>query len=245
MHWPTFATIFAEFQTYGTTEFLAISTLAMLEGLLSVDNSLVLAILVKPLPKAQRKKALTYGIVGAFVFRFIALIFAVYLAHFVAFKFIGGGYLIYLAVKHMFFLSEHHEHNQNLPVGAKSFWKIILLVELTDIAFSIDSITTAVAMSNKITVLWIGGIMGIIALRYAATFFVHLLERFPKLEDLAYQIIFFVGIKLFLEGFHFEMEKRSFWLTMGVICIIGISLIVKDNKKKLQESFVLIENEKK
>ena len=209
MHWPTFAEIILEFQSYGVSEFLTIGTLALLEGLLSVDNSLVLAILVKPLPPTQRKKALTYGIIGAFVFRFIALLFAVYLARFTAFKLIGGGYLVYLAIKHMFFTINHHSHLDDTPVKASSFWKIILVVELTDIAFSIDSITTAVAMSSKITVLWIGGIMGIIALRYAATFFVKLLE-----------------------GFHFEISKVAFWITMAVICINGASLIVKDNQKQ-------------
>jgi len=92
-----------EFQTLSGADGLAVFTLAILEGILSVDNSLVLAILVRTLPTEQQKKALLYGIFGAFFFRVVALIFAAHLMSFVAFKIIGGGYLVYLAMKHMFF----------------------------------------------------------------------------------------------------------------------------------------------
>ncbi|HOO47546.1 MAG TPA: hypothetical protein PLM29_15010, partial [Deltaproteobacteria bacterium] len=144
-------TMLAEIQSLTLTDAVSIGTLAILEGILSVDNSLVLAILVRSLPKEQQKKALTYGIVGAFVFRALALIFAVHLIRFVVFKIIGGLYLLYLAMKHMFFFYKEDAH-QARPKVAGSFWKTILVVELTDIAFSIDSITTAVAMSNKLIV---------------------------------------------------------------------------------------------
>ena len=92
-----------EFQTLSGADALAVFTLAILEGILSVDNSLVLAILVRTLPKEQQKKALMYGIGGAFFFRVVALVFAAHLMRFIAFKVIGGGYLVYLAMKHMFF----------------------------------------------------------------------------------------------------------------------------------------------
>ncbi len=220
-------TMLAEIQSLTLTDAVSIGTLAILEGILSVDNSLVLAILVRSLPKEQQKKALTYGIVGAFVFRALALIFAVHLIRFVVFKIIGGLYLLYLAMKHMFFFYKEDAH-QARPKVAGSFWKTILVVELTDIAFSIDSITTAVAMSNKLIVVWIGGIMGIIFLRFAASFFIRLLEVLPKLEDLAYQLIFFIGTKLLLEGFHIEMAHSIFWLMMGVIVILGAALVWRD-----------------
>ena len=170
---------------------------------------------------------MTYGIIGAFVFRLIALIFAVHLIKFVIFKMIGGGYLLYLAMKHMFFFYKEDAH-QARPKVASSFWKTVVIVELTDIAFSIDSITTAVAMSNKLIVIWLGGIMGIIFLRFAASFFIRALEILPKLEDLAYQLIFFVGTKLFLEGFHIEIAQSIFWLMMGVIIILGSALVWRD-----------------
>jgi YkoY family integral membrane protein len=216
-----------EIQTFGGADVLAIATLVILEGILSVDNSLVLAILVRTLPKEQQKKALIYGIFGAFFFRVLALVFAAHLMRFLAFKIIGGGYLVYLAMKHMFFFYKEDAHQAH-PKVAASFWKTVLIVELTDIAFSIDSITTAVAMSNKLFIIWLAGIMGIIFLRFAAGVFIRLLDKLPRLEDLAYQLIFFVGTKLLLEGFHIEISHGVFWMMMGVIAILGSALVYRD-----------------
>jgi YkoY family integral membrane protein len=214
---------------------LAVVTLAILEGILSVDNSLVLAIMVRSLPKVQQKKALMYGIFGAFFFRMVALIFAAHLMRFIAFKIIGGAYLVYLAMKHMFFFYKEDAH-QSRPKAAASFWQTVLLVELTDIAFSIDSITTAVAMSDKLIVVWLAGIMGIIFLRFAAGILIRLLEKLPKLEDLAYQLIFFVGTKLLLEGFHIEISHAVFWMMMAVIAILGSALVYRDYYQTKTES---------
>lgn len=225
----------SEFQALSGADGLAVATLAILEGILSIDNSLVLAILVRTLPKAKQKKALLYGIFGAFFFRIVALIFAVHLINFLAFKIIGGGYLVYLAMKHMFFFFKEEAHQPN-PKVAASFWKTILVVELTDIAFSIDSITTAVAMSNKLIVVWLAGVMGIIFLRFAAGVFIRVLEKLPKLEDLAYQLIFFIGTKLLLEGFHIEISHEVFWMMMAVIAIIGSALVYRDYYQTKTES---------
>ncbi|MBW2485384.1 MAG: TerC family protein, partial [Deltaproteobacteria bacterium] len=224
-----------EFQALSGADGLAIITLAILEGILSVDNSLVLAIMVRTLPKELQKKALMYGIFGAFFFRVVALIFAAHLMRFMAFKIIGGGYLVYLAMKHMFFFYKEDAH-QPRPKAAASFWRTVLLVELTDIAFSIDSITTAVAMSDKLIVVWLAGIMGIIFLRFAAGFFIRLLEKLPKLEDLAYQLIFFVGTKLLLEGFHIEISHAVFWMMMAVIAVLGSALVYRDYYQTRTES---------
>ena len=228
-------TMIAEAQSLAGTDLIAIGTLAILEGILSVDNSLVLAILVRTLPKNQQRKALTYGIAGAFLFRLIALIFAAYLIKFLFFKIVGGLYLVYLAMKHMFFFFQENAH-QTRPGVAKSFWGTVLVVELTDIAFSIDSITTAVAMSNKLAVVWLGGIMGIIFLRFAASFFIGLLEKLPRLEDLAYQLIFFIGTKLLLEGFHIEITHETFWLMMGIIVVLGSALVWRDYYQRRTQS---------
>jgi predicted tellurium resistance membrane protein TerC len=130
-------------------------------------------------------------------------------------------------MKHMFFFYKEDAH-QPRPKIAASFWKTVLVVEFTDIAFSIDSITTAVAMSDKLIVVWLAGIMGILFLRFAAGIFIRLLEKLPKLEDLAYQLIFFVGTKLILEGFHIEISHAVFWMMMAVIGILGSALVYRD-----------------
>jgi YkoY family integral membrane protein len=224
-----------EFYSLRPLDGLTIVTLAALEGILSVDNSLVLAIMVRSLPKHQQKRALTYGIVGAFVFRLIALVFASYLIRFMIFKLIGGAYLLYLAMKHMFFFYKEDAHQPG-PRVTGSFWKTVAAVELTDIAFSIDSITTAIAMSDKILIVWLGGILGIVFLRFLAHFMIRLLEKMPKLEDLAYQLIFFIGAKLLLDGFNVHIDHSIFWLMMGVIVVLGCSLLYRDHYQRTTKS---------
>ncbi len=222
-----FAGIGQQIYSLEAVDALTIVTLAALEGILSVDNSLVLAILVRSLPKEQQKKALAYGILGAFVFRFLAIVFAAYLMRFTLFKLAGGAYLIYLAMKHMFFFYKEDAHRMGAR-GSAGFWRTVAAVELTDIAFAIDSITAAVAMTDKLLIIWMGGVLGIIFLRFLAGFLVRLLEKLPRLEDLAYQLIFFIGAKLLLDGFHVKIEHKVFWLMMGVIIIIGSALVYRD-----------------
>lgn len=225
-----FAQLTAEAASLGALDLLTIGTLALLEGILSVDNALVLAILVRHLPPEQRRRGLTYGLVGAFVFRVIALLFAASLIKFVAFKFIGGAYLLYLAMKNMFRVGAEAGKEEH-AVKQAGFWQTVALVELTDIVFSIDSITTAVALSPKLIIVYIGGILGIIFMRFLSSFFVALLEKFPKMEDLAYQLVFFIGTRLTLESFAIEIDHTIFWVMMGVIGVIGSSLVYRDWKE--------------
>jgi YkoY family integral membrane protein len=235
MSFDIFSQVAYDFATLQAHDALTVATLAVLEGLLSVDNSLVLAILVKGLPPKKRRRALTYGIVGAFAFRILALIFAVYMMKLTIFKLLGGLYLVYLAMKHLFFFSREDAH-QTRTATERSFWKTVLVVEFTDIAFSIDSITTAVAMSDKLLIIWLGGILGIVFLRYAATLFIRLLEKLPTLEDLAFQLIFFIGTKLLLEGFHIEISQTVFWIMFAVILILGTALVYKDHHQRSTRS---------
>ncbi len=220
----------AEASSLGALDLLTIGTLALLEGILSVDNALVLAILVRHLPPEQRRRGLTYGLAGAFIFRIIALLFAASLIKFVAFKFVGGVYLLYLAMKNMFRIGAESGKEEH-AVKHAGFWRTVILVELTDIVFSIDSITTAVALSPKLLIVYIGGILGIIFMRFLSSFFIGLLEKFPKLEDLAYQLVFFIGTRLTLESLAIEIEHTIFWVMMGVIGIIGSSLVYRDWKE--------------
>src|SRR3954468_16812563 len=103
-------------QTFDAHDLIIVGLLVVLEGVLSIDNALVLGLLAKRLPKKLQSRALTYGLVGAFVFRVIAIATAAFLLEWRIVKLIGGGYLIYVAVKHFFFddHSEHHEEEVKL-----------------------------------------------------------------------------------------------------------------------------------
>ena len=211
------------------SDFLTIGLLVALEALLSADNAMVLAMLVLGLPKGQQRKALRYGIVGAFVFRALATLAAVYLIRLGWVKLAGAAYLLYLAYQHFF--TSDAESRRAPPrarpwLGLSPFWATVVKVELTDIVFAIDSILVAVAMSPKLWVILTGGMLGIVAMRLVIGKLLSLIERYPPLVDGAFIIITWVGVKLLVEFLHREkyigLEIPN-WISLGVIVVIFVA----------------------
>lgn len=183
--------------------------LIVLEGLLSADNALVLALLVKDLPPRRRLQALTYGLLGAYVFRFMAIFFATILINVWQFQALGAAYLFFIALRH--FLRKSAA-GVAVPRPSPSFWGTVVRVELMDIAFAVDSIVAAVALvkglpattlpeiggldAGRFAVVILGGFMGVLAMRLVARWFVRLLEQHPRLEHAAYLIVAWIGVKL-------------------------------------------------
>ncbi|KKK39267.1 membrane protein [Mesobacillus campisalis] len=190
--------------------------LVLMEGLLAADNALVLAIMVRHLPEEQRKKALFYGLAGAFVFRFASLFAISYLVDIWQVQAIGALYLLFMAINHIvrkLVKGKVEEENEEKNLKRKSgFWLTVFKVELADIAFAVDSILAAVALAmtlpntplpqiggmdgGKFLVIFAGGMIGVIIMRFAAGLFVKLLERRPGLEVAAFVIVGWVGVKL-------------------------------------------------
>jgi len=209
------------------SDFVTIALLVALEGLLSADNAMVLAVLVLGLPKQEQQKALRYGILGAFAFRSMATVLAVYLISLAWVKLAGAGYLLYLVAQH--FLQHSGAEERRTPpkatpmLGLTAFWSTVVKVELTDIVFAIDSILVAVAMSSKVWVILAGGILGIITMRMVIGQLLAIVQRYPPLVDGAFVIIAWVGLKLIVEYLHtehyiaFEIPR---WLSLGLIVAI-------------------------
>jgi YkoY family integral membrane protein len=189
-----------------------IGSLIILEGLLSSDNALVLAILVRELPKRQQKKALFYGIWGAYLFRFLAIGFGVYLVQIRWVKVIGALYLLWMAAK--YFFSNPEDDEQALEGKAKSFWGVVLQVELMDIAFSIDSVLAAFGVSGKVWVLFLGAVFGILMMRGVARIFLVLIEKFPELETTAYVLIGLIGAKMMASVFGYIVSDALFFIIL-------------------------------
>ena len=207
--------------------FVTIGLLIALEGLLSADNAMVLAILVLGLPRHQQKKALQYGMLGAFVFRGIALLLAAYMIQLGWVKLVGAGYLLYLVYGH-FGAGQSAEERRTPPaarawLGLSPFWATVVKVEMTDLVFAVDSILVAVAMSSKYWVILTGGILGIVMMRLVIGQLLAIVERYPVLVDGAFVIIAWVGAKLLLEYAHvegwvgFEIPK---FISLGIIVVI-------------------------
>ena len=224
------------------SDFVTIGLLIALEGLLSADNAMVLAILVLGLPKAQQRKALQYGMVGAFAFRAIATVLAAYMIQLGWVKLVGAGYLLYLVYRH-FGGGTSAEDRRAAPkaqpwMGLSAFWATVVKVELTDIVFAVDSILVAVAMSPKRWVILTGGILGIVMMRLVIGRLLALVERYPMLVDGAFVIIAWVGAKLLIEYAHaegwiaFEVPK---FISLGVIvAIFALVLVYALLKEKRQ-----------
>jgi len=200
---------------YNPVNWGIIGTLIVLEGLLSADNALVLAIMVKHLPKEQQKRALFYGILGAYLFRFVAIGLGTYLITIWWIKAAGALYLLWMAIQ--FFLKKKTEENEEAPAAPHGFWRTVLAVEIMDIAFSIDSVLAAFGVSDQIWVLYLGGILGVMMMRGVAQVFLTLIERYPGLETTAYVMIGIIGAKMMASVFGYHVSQVVFFSTLIAI----------------------------
>ncbi len=222
-----------------------VGNLVIIESLLSVDNAAVLATMVGDLSPDQRKKALRYGIFGAYLFRGLCILFASYLIEFWFLKPLGGLYLLYLVWDH-FRAGPPHEEEQvekskswvyryTLGLFGK-FWATVALIELMDLAFSIDNVFAVVAFTNNLILICTGVFIGILAMRLVAQAFVVLMGKYPFLETSAFAVIGILGLKLLLSLFeHYQpahpfsvfltSEAADVGLTVLTVAVFGVPLL--------------------
>lgn len=233
-----------------------------LEGLLAADNAVVMAVMVKHLPKPQQKKALFYGLAGAFVFRFAALFMITFLVNIWQIQALGAAYLLFIAAKHIYDQRKGKEHTiEPETTKGSGFWMTVLKVELADIAFAIDSMLAAVALAvtlphlgdfdiggingGQFGVMLAGGLIGVIIMRFAAHKFVRLLEKYPQLETAAFVVVGWVGVKLVVLTLshdklgvlphdfpHSTPWTLTFWLVLLGIVLAGVLTGLKRNKQQ-------------
>jgi YkoY family integral membrane protein len=197
-----------------------ILNLFLIESLLSVDNAAVLATMVMDLPEKERQRALKYGIVGAYVFRGLALLFASYLIKIWWLKVVGGAYLLFLCVDYFItkstkkksddLLNKNESFIYKYTIGLMGpFWSTVAMVEVMDIAFSIDNVFAAVAFTDNLFLICTGVFIGILAMRFVAQGFVKLMEKYPFLEKAAFIVIGILGVKLVLALYtHYYKETH-------------------------------------
>lgn len=276
-----------------------VGLLVLLEGVLSIDNALVLGLLAKRLPPHQRKQALTYGLVGAFAFRVLAISVAAFLLEWNVVKLLGGGYLAYIAVRHLFFETREKEEEEFVvsaegelklvrpsgrelteeeeveeirervpgplpeelsrargPANYAKFWPTVFVIEMTDIAFAVDSILAAIALVGrkpaehegvhpKLWVIVTGGVLGLILMRFAAVVFIKLLERFPRFETAAYVLVAVIGVKLLADwafntpehhrlDFH-DFHRPEFWIFWVLMLLAFFSGFLPQRERRAKK----------
>ena len=223
----------------------------LLEVILSFDNAAVLATMVKDLPEDQQKKALRYGILGAYLFRGIALILVEQILEIWWLKPIGGAYLLYMAFSH-FAKGSKAEIKEEVEDTKKSklyrstigifgvFWSTVIAVEFMDIVFSIDNIFAVVAYTPNLFIICTGVFIGILAMRYVAKYFVVLMAKYPFLEKSAFLVIGILGLKLcfamvvhffpsfeWVESEEFDLFVSALTLLIFIIPIVSVRFFKK------------------
>ncbi|WP_117168369.1 TerC family protein [Paraliobacillus sediminis] len=244
-----------------------------LEGILAADNALVLAIMVKHLPDDQRKKALFYGLAGAFVLRFASLFVISFLVDVWQVQAVGALYLLFISANHLY----HRFKRKSLEKEKKEkekknsgFWATVVKVEFADVAFAVDSILAAVALAvalpatslpnigsldgGQFLVVFAGGMIGLIIMRFAANVFVRILHERPGLEVAAFVIVGWVGIKLVVSVLaHDAVQVLSHdfahslgWKLTFYFVLIGIALAgwFLSSVQKVEEPEVEVEEGK-
>jgi YkoY family integral membrane protein len=202
-------------QSFTWTDLFLVVALVFLEASLSADNAVALAALVKHLPTPQQQnRALRWGIIGAYGFRIAIVFAAVWLVEYPPAQFLGACYLLWLAWQH--FRGEEEGPEQDITRQA-NFWQTLVMVELTDLVFSFDSIAASVGVSRKAWVIILGGILGITLMRYMASLFLRWLDEFSRLEDAAFAIIALVGSLMLLEVFFPQIELPEWGMVLAVL----------------------------
>lgn len=232
---------------------LIVVQLIYLEGILSIDNAAVLGAMVSQLPNeeripwpaplrfldgpvhrllgGQRLAALKVGLLGAYVGRGSMLFIASWVVQNRWLLLLGGLYLIKLAADHLGDIGPgtpredvQHAAGEPLRRGEKSFWSVVVAVELADLAFSLDNVVAAVALSREMWVVFTGVALGIVTMRFAAGIFVWMIQRYPVLEAAAYLLVLNIGIELLLEDlWHIKLnDAQKFIVSAGTL---GLTLL--------------------
>lgn len=209
-----------------------IAGLVLIEGLLSVDNALGIAAMASHLPKNQQKAALRWGLIGAYLFRGIALALVAWLMQNEWVKWFGALYLVYLAAAHLQITPDDKKENHPAAQVGKGLLATICSIELMDLSLSLDNVVAAVGMVNGVTEIperlhiWVvctGVFIGIAALRVVAGWCIGLIEKNPILNYTAFALVGFVGLTLCLEmGLSAAQIDWHMGINLKFICIAGI-----------------------
>ncbi|HBL10807.1 MAG TPA: hypothetical protein DD379_05270 [Cyanobacteria bacterium UBA11162] len=194
--------------------------LVALEAVLSADNAIALAAIAQGLEGSRlQRSALNLGLAVAYILRMSLILTATWVVQYWQFEFLGAGYLLWLVFQY-FTSDEDQEHHHHGPRFA-SLWQAIPMIAVTDLAFSLDSVTTAIAISDKTWLVLAGGTIGVITLRFMAGLFIRWLKEYEHLEDAGYITVGFVGLRLLVRAIQPELVPPE-WLMIAAIALVFI-----------------------
>ncbi len=220
------------------TSFVLLILIA-LEAVLSADNAIALAAIAQGLkdPKLQRH-ALNIGLLFAYVLRITLILTATWVVKYWQFELLGAAYLLWLVFN--YFTSDKDDQQQNHHhLNFKSLWQTIPLIAVTDLAFSLDSVTTAIAVADQTWLIILGGTIGVITLRFLAGLFIKWIEEYIHLEDAGFITVGFVGLRLLLKVVSPQFLPPE-WVM--IVAIIGMFIWGFSEKIPTQETELVKED---
>lgn len=192
--------------------------LIALEAVLSADNAIALASISQGLVDEKlRPKALNIGLMFAYILRMSLIVAATWVVRYWQFQVLGAAYLLWLVFK--YFTAGKDEDGEPQRPQYTSLWQVIPIIAITDLAFSLDSVATAIAVSTDTWLVISGATIGIILLRFMADLFIRWLQEYTHLEDAGYIAVALVGIKLLVRAMYPELEIPES-VTVGLVAII-------------------------
>ncbi|WP_267383906.1 TerC family protein [Cyanobacterium sp. uoEpiScrs1] len=213
--------------------------LIILEAVLSADNAIALATIAQGLPnKKSQKHALNLGLIFAYILRIALILTATWVIKFWQFELLGALYLLWLVFNYFAFQKEE-EYHQSLQ--SKSLWQAIPAIAVTDLAFSLDSVTTAIAIADNIWLILLGGTVGVITLRFLAELFIHWLKEYIHLEDAGFITVGIVGVRLLIRVINTDLVPPE-WLMISSIALLFLWGFSKRSSEEIDTQEVLIED---
>ncbi|XHU96338.1 MAG: DUF475 domain-containing protein [cyanobacterium endosymbiont of Rhopalodia gibba] len=218
---------------------LVFLVLVILEVVLSADNAIALAAIAQGLPNRKlQKDALNLGLVFAYILRMALISTATWVMNFWQFELLGALYLLWLVFNYFTFPKEEEHHHS---LQSQSLWQAIPSIAITDLAFSLDSVTTAIAIADDLWLILLGGTVGVITLRFLAELFIHWLEEYTHLEDAGFITVGLVGVRLLIRVINTDFVPPE-WLMISTIALLFFWGFSKRSSKTIEPHKVAMED---
>jgi predicted tellurium resistance membrane protein TerC len=234
--------------TSDPTAWIALATLVILEIVLGIDNLIFISILSNKLPEHQRARARRLGIGAALIMRLLLLATISFIVQLTAPVFTlfdhpfswrdliliaGGLFLVWKATKEIHHTVDPHDGKDNMlgETLQLSMAGAIFQILLLDLVFSIDSIITAVGMTDHIAIMYIAVIAAVTVMLLAATPLANFIGKNPTIVMLALGFLLMIGMTLIADGMGFHVPKGYIYAAMGFSALVeGLNMLARRRK---------------
>lgn len=223
-------------------------TLTVLEIVLGIDNLVFISVVSQRLPKEQQRRARQFGLSLAWVTRLLLLASAIWLSRLTAplfsindfavsirdiFLFAGGLFLLVKATQEI-----HHEMDlaaeATHSIKARRFWPTIVQIGILDIVFSLDSVITAIGLTQRFWIMAISITIAIIIMIWASEMMSRFINKHPTIKMLAFSFLILIGTMLVADGLHYHIPRGYIYFAICFSMFVEWLHSVRRKKSKQQ-----------